>query len=390
MLRPALLAFSFIESAAVVLLERGVYFYTKDVLGFGEALNLGLGVLLGVTYVAGALLSHRLAERLGERRVVTLCLGAHLVLAAVPMAWPSAGVMWALYPGVGLVSGLMWPVVESYVSAGLIGRQMLRAVGRFCIAWSVAVPLAVAVSGPLIDTSWPESIFALTAICHVAAFGLLAGLPARPDHTPDDHPDRPDPDRLARYTALMTGSRWCLIAAYAMMFLLAPLLPEIFTHKLGLTNTQATPLVSLMDWMRVAAFAGFMMMTFWYGRTGPLITCVAALPVGFLLVLFGPSVGWVLAGEVLFGLVSGLIYYASLYYATAAKNAAVEAGGGHEALIGGGFTLGPAAGLAGLGLAGAVGGHDLGLLIGTSPIILLGLLGGALPLLRLARGHHST
>jgi hypothetical protein len=64
---------------------------------------------------------------------------------------------------------------------------------------------------------------------------------------------------------------------------------------------------------------------------------------------------WVLAGLVCLGVGLGVVYYAALYYAMAVGHAQVDAGGTHEALIGAGYTVGPAAGLAGSAIAGAVG-----------------------------------
>ena len=46
------------------------------------------------------------------------------------------------------------------------------------------------------------------------------------------------------------------------------------------------------------------------------------------------------AGELLFGWAVGEVYFAALYYAMVVQNASVEAGGGHERIIGLGFALG--------------------------------------------------
>jgi len=66
----------------------------------------------------------------------------------------------------------------------------------------------------------------------------------------------------------------------------------------------------------------------------------------------GYSLGVVILGEVVFGVFVGVIYHLALYYALVVKNAAVDAGGGHEGLIGLGLALGPAVGLVGEYLAG--------------------------------------
>jgi len=57
-----------------------------------------------------------------------------------------------------------------------------------------------------------------------------------------------------------------------------------------------------------------------------------------------------LGGLAAFGVGMSTIYTAALYYAMEVEKAEVEAGGMHEALIGLGYTGGPACGLAGVGM----------------------------------------
>jgi hypothetical protein len=77
-------------------------------------------------------------------------------------------------------------------------------------------------------------------------------------------------------------------------------------------------------------------------------------------------------------------YYLSLYYALVVENASVDAGGGHEQMIGLGFAIGPVLGLAGIALAGPLGSQVLGMTAGVAPIMLITLVGAARPLLRRA------
>lgn len=381
--RARLLWISFIESFAAVVLERGVYFYTEHRFGYGDIPNLALALGFGVAYIAGALLSHRLAKRLGERRAMAASIGTLLILHLLITAAPRAAVIAPTLIAVGLFTGLKWPVIESFLTAGLTSRQMLRTVGVFCFTWSVAVPLAVAVTGPLIDGPFPPALFLLAVVCHALSLWLMRPLPAHPTHAPPDDPGLPDPTRAARYRLLLRSARWSLVGSYMLLFLVAPLLPAIFSQRLGLPPRIATPAVSLLDAMRVLAFLALTWASFWYGRPTPLALVIVGLPAGVALMLFGQSLGVVVAGEVVFGLFAGLGYYAALYYALAVKNAAVEAGGVHEALIGAGFALGPLVGLAGLGLAKLTDGYIAGMMLGAGPAVLACALAAAAPLLKL-------
>lgn len=377
--RRILYILTFIESFATILLERGIYFFSHQRLHFTEEENLGLAFSFGVLYVAGALLSHRAAARWGERRLLSACLGGLLLAQAVLPFFARGWVLAVVFPGIAFLTGMKWPLVESYVSAGLVPREVIRVVGRFNVSWASAVPLAVAATGPLIDVCGSFLIMVAAGINVVSLF-LVRWLAARPVHLPDDHPERPSPERIALYRRHLASSRWSMIASYSLLFLLVPLMPEVFA-RLGVGIRSATLYASLLDAVRVTTFFFLGVWVGWHGRAVPMVLALLGLPVGFYLALFGVTVPQVLAGEILFGAAAGMTYYAALYYALVLENASVNAGGDHEGLIGGGFALGPLLGLGGLLCAGPLGGDLAGMVAVTGPFILCCVLGAARPLL---------
>ena len=184
----------------------------------------------------------------------------------------------------------------------------------------------------------------------------------------DDHPERPHPDRLVRMHSLMVSSRWLMLSGYATMWIVAALIPSVF-KRFDVPVGISTGLSGLLDFARLGVFVVFAFWAGWHGRVWPLTTSMVALPAGFFMVCFGPNLATVLAGEVLFGFGAGAVYHAAFYYAMVVKNASVDAGGGHEGLIGSGFALGPAAQLGGLALAPLVGGALPGTLLSVGPLI---------------------
>ena len=77
----ALFLLTFFESIAATLIQRGIFFYTHENLGFSQSQNLWVALGFGVTYIGGALASHRLSKRHGEKAVL---LGCILALLALP------------------------------------------------------------------------------------------------------------------------------------------------------------------------------------------------------------------------------------------------------------------------------------------------------------------
>jgi len=376
-----LLVITFIESLATTLIERGVYFYSHDRLDFTDGENLGLALGFGAAYALGAMASHGLARRMSEKGLLLASLVAQI--AAHTTLFFSAGpiLLVVMNAVLGCLNGLKWPIIESYVSAGRTPAAQAGAIGRFNLSWAPAVVVALLTSGSLIKW-WSPSLFALAGILNLVSLVLSWPLERRPVHLALDHPERPAPAAMARYRSLLAASRWLMLGSYSLMWVLAALLPRIYTD-LGVSVELATPLSALLDASRTAAFLGLGLWLGWHYRRWTQVIVIFGLPAGFFLTLFGPNVAaaipggaglglaTVLVGEVVFGLVAGMTYYAALYYAMIVKNAAVEAGGAHEGLIGAGFAIGPLAGLAGGWVAPLVGGPVTGMALGVAPLIIV-------------------
>lgn len=349
-LKQRLLLTVFATSFSGTLLQRGAYFYTHQVLGFSQAQNLWLALLVGVTYVVGASASHPLSARFGERctlsRILLGLIGVHLLIAAVP----AASLLVVALSAIACLQGAMWPIFESYMSAGETPRNLGRVLSRYNMTWALSVPLSLAFAGLIIASGSPRLLFLVGA----ALFGWIASscrsFPERPAHLEADHAERPNAAVLDGYRRLLSASRLAMLLSYALMYVLAPLMPEIM-KGVGLDTASAARAASLLDVARLACFVGLFAWSGWHSRKLPIFCAIAALPVGFTLVLLGSSLAPVVIGEVLFGAAAGLLYTAALYYAQVVQNASVDAGGAHEALIGLGYALGPAAGLVGTALS---------------------------------------
>lgn len=376
-----MLLLTFVESFGTILLERAIYFFSHEQLRYTEGQNLGLALAFGLTYTLGAAVSHGLARRLGDRAALFGVLSALFLLHVLIACAPSGGVLAGGFALVGFFEGTKWPIIESYVGAGLEPHEQLRAVGRFNVSWALAVPLALAVSGPLIGSGHSGALFVLAALMNLVAFAILRGLPQAAPHLEASHPSRPLARDLERYTWLLTSSRWTMLSSYALMFLLAPLMPAVFT-RLERPVEEATLWASCMDAVRVVTFWLLAALPGWHGRLAPLWFCALGLPLGFGAIVLGSSLYVVVLGEVIFGVLAGVTYYAALYYAMVVKNASVDAGGTHEGLIGLGLVLGPGVGLVGHWVASVGGSYLAGILVGAGPLVLVCWVGALRSLVR--------
>jgi MFS family permease len=101
-------------------------------------------------------------------------------------------------------------------------------------------------------------------------------------------------------------------------------------------------------------FGAFVLLWHWAGwhyRFRWMAAGFAGLLASFIAIVLAPALWVVIAAQVLFGLATGLAYYASLFYSMDAGEAKGEHGGLHEAAIGAGICGGPLIGATALTLA---------------------------------------
>lgn len=322
----------------------GLYFLTREHYRFSPTENLALALCVGVVYTLSAWFSGGISRRLaglGARGLLVLCFLLWATAAALPTLVEGPLSLWAGALGGTAVSGVAWPIVESYLGGGRHGAELRRALGRFNLTWTLATALPLVAFDPLARLH-PLGPLALCAGTNVLTAIALLALPPEPQRS---HPEHALGAVGQEYPALLAASRWLLPVSYLLSSTMSPVLP----HRLAELGTPVPAALVAATWM-LARFATLGVMTlapFWHGRWGALVAGGSALMLGVAFTLLGDSLGSVVFGLALFGVGMGLTYSCAIYYTLAVGHAAVEAGGGFEALIGIGYVLGPLVGLTG-------------------------------------------
>jgi hypothetical protein len=170
--------------------------------------------------------------------------------------------------------------------------------------------------------------------------------------TPGEHDEAMSQASVGpEYAHLLRSARVLLPLSYVLGSALGPLLPYLFA-RLKVEAFWETPATASWMTTRVVVMLVMWRVGFWHGRWGTLLLGGLSMTAGFAVIVTAPHLVFVLAGFVGFGLGMAVVYYSALYYAMAVGHAQIDAGGRHEALIGVGYSLGPAAGLIGVLTAG--------------------------------------
>jgi hypothetical protein len=349
----AVLVLTFVCSLGTGSLWSALPFVTRRDFNFTENENLWLAILDAVVYIAAAANCGRIVRsvrgRLSPRGVILATLALQAAVCPLPMLIGVPGIV--VCAGVtSVVSAVMWASIESFLSAGRHGHALRSGIGMFNVTWTAAVAVAFYVMAPLFHGDQTRlAILAIGPCCAIGAICLL-WFPATPA------PPSAEPHAQfipAVYRPLRTASRYLVPTSYLLIGSIGPLLPYVIA-RIDIAPAMATPIAATWLSTRVLAIAGMWRLRFWHGRWSTLAAGAALMTIGFAAAVLAPSLPVLLAGLVAFGAGHAILYYASLYYALSVGHGDVGAAGVFEALVGGGYLLGPIASLGGVALGGGV------------------------------------
>jgi MFS family permease len=359
------------SSVGGTLLSIGIYFYMEHRFGWRMRRNFMLAAGQGVIYVPGALLAGRVAATFGRKQ--TLC-AVYSVLALLTVSacaiattggvWAGGGVA-ALLLAYTFVIGISWPVLEGMVAGFGPTAGMARRVAIYNVVWPAAGAAAVALEGTVIQ-GWIAGIFLMPCGLHLGAIGVLWASRARRLRNPPmgpvegqmdvaggqtSHSLQAEPELLRKRKLALWLSRTALPATYTVIYGLMPMMPSLpVMHHLSTPIQTVVASVWLMT--RWLAFVILALGAWWHTRPRVLLWAAVAMLIAFfgmtLPLTHGANpladlVSMILWQAVL-GLALGMIYSGSLYFGMVLSDGSTEHGGYHEALIGLGWVLGPAAG----------------------------------------------
>ena len=343
-----------INSFATVIYFNYLYFFFRDSYSFNDRQNLLLAALIGLMYTVSSWQAGRFAQKFGN--FTALKIGFTIMSAGLAaglavqnhLAPPFAAdhrlaLEIALACVVNLGMCFIWPVLEALVSEG---PNPARAVGIYNMTWAIANATAFFIGGTLIKFCGYAAMFYVPVALMLLQLGLVFWLqkiywvktePHGHNLPPDPH--RPAPALAKKFQAMA----WLANPfAYIAINTLIAMLPGI-AAKFQLSPMAAGFICSLWCFARVAAFFVLWKWTAWHYRFRWLVAAFALLIISFAVILIAPSLAVILAAQLFFGVAIGLIYYSSLFYAMDASETKSEHGGIHEAAIGVGNCLGPAA-----------------------------------------------
>ncbi len=340
---------SYFGSYVFFLLQQHHQFTSRD--------NLLTCALHGLIYVPAARLGGRFAERHGL--TTTMKAGfAGMAVAMLAGAWLDslAGVFVTLIAWT-VAMCFTWPALEAHATHGESDAGTKRMVGIYNITWSGCAGLMYFAGGSLFEWLGARSLFLIPASIFTLQFALTLWLERLPHslvqppasvtpHQPEDAAfhQRVPPTVFLKMAWL--ANPFSYIAIHSFLAVVPGRAAE-----LGLSVAQSGWFWAVWFLVRLGTFVLLWRWAGWHYRFRWMLAAFLALIAGYTILQLGHSLPLLLAGQVLFGLATGLLYYSSLFYSMDVGETQGEHGGIHEAAIGLGICLGPAVGAGALCLA---------------------------------------
>jgi len=342
-----------LNSFGTVLYFTYLYFLLHARFGFRDTQNLAVAALLGLVYAVAAWQGGKFGQRHGNFAALKLGFGLMAVSYLIASQLQSAAGQIISAAAVSLGMCFTWPVLEALITEGETPEHIPHAVGIYNITWAWTNAGALFIGGTIIEKFGYASIywlpFGIVLLQLALTFRLekiiLPAVEKTAVPLPNAH--RPSLVRAKNFQQLA----WLANPfAYIAINTLIAALPGV-AAKFQLTPMFAGFACSLWGFARLATFVVLWRWDGWHYRFRWLTAAFVLLNISFTLILVAPGLPVVLMAQVFFGAAIGLIYYSSLFYSMDASDTKSEHGGIHEAAIGIGNCLGPAAGATALWLA---------------------------------------
>lgn len=308
-----------------------------------SAFHLGLkGVIWCIPYVVFCPLSGRLSDRAGRKRIA---LAAAVFLMFLYLSLSRITTLTQLLiitPLCGLATGVFWPPIQSWVGDLRTG-ELGSAVGKFNIAWSSASMIGTLLAGFLSEID-PQTPLLIAALLMAFITMLVSLVPesqtvrSRSEtnvKTAQPESQRPSPET---HHAFLHAARVANLVAFLGIGTITTFFPKLGAD-LNLSPSVIGIIISAFALGRVLTFTVLAFTTRWQYH-GPLLGAalfVSAVAMGLAAV--GNTLWLLGCCFALMGIVGGITYMASLFYALDAPAHSGANAGIHESLLSAGMGL---------------------------------------------------
>jgi MFS family permease len=338
---------AFLTEVGLGLLTLGMVFYLREVFLLAPGRVGWIAATWQGCYVAGCLTMRPAFERLLPRySMIFSTAGIGLAVAAILVSRSVASVF-LFYGLFGFCMSFFWPPLMSWLSLGIEGEQLGRAMTRLTFVGNMGVIISPFIAGALSELAPRYPLYGAAAVFVTNSLLLVGAALALPRIRSDrdrGHSRREEPEKPDRSTALRFPAWVGLFVTYAVLGVIITVFPMYARDDLGLSKSS---IGALLLCRALCTAAGFLLLgrsTRWHFRTLPMTVGLMLLAVLVFGISRAASLPLLALSLALIGPLISLGFSYSFFHGASGASRRATRMAIHEALLASGLIAGSAVG----------------------------------------------
>ena len=324
---------SYLGQASIYMINLAIVYYLRYSFSLSSLLIGIAASTYTVAYFVGCIVLPRFVERFKSPTAVKISILLLSLSAYGVITTRSVPLIYILLVVYGLSMCFLWPPMEAWITHGLEGEEMKKALGGFCFSWSFGMAVS-----PVFTTLFASLGISKAFLFAIAQFILMAALvffvasrekaPGKDSHGPEtESEEQPAPLdlRLLSRTAVFLG--------YAVLIALQNMFPLYASETLSRSGSWTGFMLFLRGLASCLAFVYVAKVSWWQFRTGMIKLFMVILALLCLIPMFLSSSFPMAVFFIIFGTIYVFGYEFSIFHCAVGKKDRTRAMMFHEAMI---------------------------------------------------------
>lgn len=314
-----LCAVSLVVNMSITMFGLALVYWFRSMYGLSPS-AIGLATqIYTATYLAGCLTMPRLTRRFSSPASILVSLLGQAAAIFAFLRVRSLAASYAILGVYGVVLSLLWPSVESWLSAGLEGNALSRATSLFNLSWTFATGVTPWITGVMVASTLTGPFATALSICLVSAFSvfvLARYLKAFEGGPAIDGKEEPEGNPVT--TRLYLFGWIGIFLAYTGSTAMQSIFPLYAADRLGISSSYAGFILFLRGIVSFCVFIVLGRISFWQFSRKWTLSGQALLIVPLLLMPLVRQVWSFCVFCVVYGVGFAVNYNASMFHSAAA------------------------------------------------------------------------
>jgi predicted MFS family arabinose efflux permease len=337
----------FLTESAVGMLTLGMVFYLREVFLVSPGLVGWTAAAWQGCYVLGCLTMRPVFERILPRySMIFSSAGMGMAVSAILVS-RSVAAIFLFYGLFGFCLSFFWPPLLSWLSLGIEGKQLGRAMSRLTFVGNIGIIISPFIAGALSSLAPRYPLYGtgtlFAANCLLLIGAALALPKIRSDkqrgHGRQERPDQPDNSTALRFPAWVG-----LFVTYTVLGVIITVFPMFARDDLGLSKSTIGALLLCRALCTAAGYLILGRTSIWHFRPLPMTAGLALLAVLVFGISRASSLPVVALSLALIGPLVSLGFSYSFFHGASGATRRATRMAIHEALLASGLIAGSAAG----------------------------------------------